>query len=66
VTVNPSLHGRWQSSHVLARFDQWGHGHWRDLGCAAVGLVTNLLAYWPVLSYNFFWEDSFDIGQVER
>jgi hypothetical protein len=56
---------RWQSSRVLARFDQWGHGHWLDLGCAAVVLVTNLLAYWPVLSYSFFWEDPFDIGQVE-
>src|SRR5262249_45197178 len=41
-----------------------GRISWPDLGCAAAVLIVSLLAYGPVLSYSFFWEDPFDIGQV--
>ena len=40
----------------LRRWTQWG---------ALLVLLVGLLAYWPTLSFNFFWEDPFDIGQVE-
>lgn len=32
---------------------------------AALILFVGLAAYWPVFGINFFWEDPFDIGQVE-
>jgi hypothetical protein len=36
--------------------------YWLDLALlAALGLAL----YWPVLGFNFFWEDPFDIGQVD-
>ncbi|MEP7358069.1 MAG: hypothetical protein ABI847_12565 [Anaerolineales bacterium] len=38
---------------------------WLDLASAAAALAAGLLAYWPVLTYSFFWEDPFDIGQVQ-
>ncbi len=52
-------------SRLLAHDGLGGRIPWLNLGCAAVVLVTSLLAYWPVLSYNFFWEDPFNIGQVQ-
>ncbi|MFQ5408941.1 MAG: hypothetical protein ACE5FI_11060, partial [Anaerolineales bacterium] len=42
---------------TLRSWPQWG-------GAALVGAV-GLIAYWPTLFFNFFWEDPFDIGQVE-
>jgi len=36
-----------------------------SLALAALLVVIGLVAYWPVFGYNFFWEDPFDIGQVE-
>ncbi len=38
---------------------------WTQWGAALLVLLVGLLAYWPTLSFNFFWEDPFDIGQVE-
>jgi hypothetical protein len=38
------------------RLDQWA---------PLVVLGVGLLAYAPVLGYSFFWEDPFDIGQVD-
>ena len=38
---------------------------WTQWGAALLVMLVGLLAYWPTLSFNFFWEDPFDIGQVE-
>jgi len=35
-----------------------------SLSLAGPILLIGLLAYWPTLSYNNFWEDPFDIGQA--
>ena len=43
-------------------------GYDRAVTTALVGLLVagGLLAYWPVLHMSFFWEDPFDIGQVDQ
>ncbi|MBI3360950.1 MAG: hypothetical protein HY023_07555 [Chloroflexi bacterium] len=41
------------------------NARWLEWLSPAVILAIGLIAYWPVFFYNFFWEDPFDIGQVE-
>jgi hypothetical protein len=47
------------------RFTLSDRNLWLNVGSAAVVVLVNVIAYWPVLAYGFFWEDPFDIGQVE-
>lgn len=43
---------------------QWLSTH--SLLIVILGLViTGVLVYWPILDFSFFWEDPFDIGQVD-